>query len=103
MLTSVQKSEARRAPQPNIDRILLNVDNVRSALEWCRDRGLSVYAVDVATPNPKIMVETSGKCASLVREGLAAEIGSQTFEGIRSRVMCATVDGCEVMWIERGN
>lgn len=101
MLKMVEKSQAQ--VRSNLERIIANVDKSRSALEWCRDRGLAAYAVDVETSNPKILVETSGRCNALVAEGLAAEIGSQMVGGIHSRVMCVPVFGCQVMWVERGN
>ncbi len=101
MLNLIQRSE--ESHRSNLERIIGNVDKARAALEWCRDRGLSAYSVDVESANPKILVETCGQLAELVRDGLAAEIGAQACGGIHSRIMCAPVAGCNVLWVERGN
>lgn len=100
-LMILQKHLMKRSP--NIERVLDNVTALKHAVVWCKRNGHEVLSADVTGSRPELLIETSGRCADLVQQGLAAEVGSQVVNGVRTRVMCAWVEGCRIKWIERGN
>lgn len=102
MLQLVILQKDHKRPR-NIERVLDNVTALKKALVWCKHHGLEVLDADITGSRPEVLIETSSHCAALVREGLAAEVGSQVANGIRARVMCASIEGCQIKWIERGN
>lgn len=99
LMNILRKTTPRHAP--NIERVLDNVVVLKRGLVWCKHTGLEVLSAEATGARPEILVESCGRCAGLVRDGLAAEIGSQVVNGLRSRVMCAVVEGCNIKWIDR--
>jgi hypothetical protein len=99
LMTILKKTPPRHVP--DIDRVLDNATRLKRGLVWCKREGLAVLSAEATGARPEILVESCRRCAGLVREGLAAEIGSQVVDGLRSRVMCAVVEGCNIKWIDR--
>lgn len=87
---------------PNIERVIGNVDALKRGLHWCKEFGHEVLSADIVGAKPEIIIETSPRCATLVEDGLAAEIACQVVDGVRARILCAAVEGCMVKWIEKG-
>jgi|GEM_PF-5996267 len=101
MLTAIEKSQECRVV--NNELLAANIERLKAGLEWCEARDLHVMFPDITGAKPKILIETSASCARLIKEGLAAEIGTSCMHGIHTRIMCVVVQDCQIMWIERGN
>ncbi len=74
----------------------------RAVLQLKRD-GFTVIGMDMSIAMPTLQIQTCSACRTLIEQGKAAYYRLQTINGARERFAQFTVEGCRVMWIERGH
>lgn len=74
--------ESLRAAQRAVDRLVVD--------------GFTVHSVDVRDRNPVIWIAPCERCAELTA---AAHVTHTHTNGMRTTVMVATVEGCQVQWV----
>ena len=74
----------------------------RAVVQLKRD-GFTVIGMDMSLTRPVLQIQTCAACRALIEAGKAAYYRLQTVDGVRERIAQFEVEGCKVIWAERGH
>ena len=74
----------------------------RAVIQLKRD-GFTVIGMDMSLSLPTLQIQTCAECRRLINDGRAVYYRWQTTNGVHEQFGQMMVDGCKVIWIERGN
>lgn len=88
----------------NINDIMLDrLTQVKRAVVALKRDGYSVIGMDMEHARPVLKIQNCALCQKLIDEGRAVFYHWQTVDGARERIAQFGLEGCKVIWIERGH
>lgn len=85
------------------DLMLDRLAHAKRAVAQLKRDGFTVIGMDMSAAMPTLQIQSCGECRRLVDEGKAIYYRMQTTHNVRERFAQFTVEGCRVIWVERGN
>lgn len=94
---------AATAKQHINDIMLDRLTQAKHAVVSLKRDGFSVIGMDMSLTRPVVQIQTCAKCSELIQQGRAAYYRWQTVDGMREQIAQFELEGCKVIWVERGN
>lgn len=85
------------------DIMLDRLTQAKRAVVTLKRDGFSVIGIDTSLTRPVVQIQTCAQCADLIRQGRAAYYRWQTVDGVREQIAQFELEGCKVIWAERGH
>lgn len=94
---------AATAKQHINDIMLDRLTQAKRAVVALKRDGYSVIGMDMSLTRPVLQIQTCAQCAELIKQGRAAYYRWQTVGAVREQIAQFELEGCKVIWVERGN
>ena len=88
----------------NINDIMLDrLTHVKRAVVTLKRDGYSVIGMDMEHARPVLKIQNCARCQKLIDAGRAVFYRWQTVDGVREKIAQFELEGCKVIWTERGH
>lgn len=94
---------AATAKQHINDIMLDRLTQAKRAVVALKRDGYSVIGMDMSLTRPVLQIQTCAQCGELIKQGRAAYYRWQTVGAVREQIAQFELEGCKVIWVERGN
>lgn len=85
------------------DIMLDRLTQAKRAVVALKHEGFSVIGMDMSLTRPVLQIQNCARCRALIEQCRAAYYRWQTVDGVREQIAQFELEGCKVIWVERGH